>query len=214
MKRYYDLPFLKAWRKPGLDFERYEKIAFAPVITESLQRYAREDEVEFATRQAAAEELADFTVETFKETFANDKDKTFQVVEGSDDGDALVCELAIAEYTPTNRLGTTAGYGLGVAGQALREVFLTLQGTVLRGAGVRGQITMEGRLSEAASGQVVFRFADRESGRASLFNVKDFQQSGHARDQIRLWAKQLLAVMKKEEGQKILDPLPFELNPF
>ena len=201
-----DLPFKKSWTKPGADLRNYGPIEVAPVTVEFLQ-FSEKDRASSKRaekKRTAVVELARYSETAFR--------TTLEKIPSSDQ--PLVCEVAIVEFEPAIPLANAAGYSLGLLGGALREIVVSGGGTVVRSSGVRGYLAIEARLRDPRSGDVLFIFADAARGRPSIVNIKDFQPLGHAKAQIRTWAKQCAASLRKEPKQRVREELPIDLKPW
>ena len=209
-----DVPFKKSWRSPDLDWSQYNKVVIAATSLDHLRHSPdiEGDPHRKAARNDAAETLAEFAEAQFINTFTNDKKQRFEVVE-SPGPNTLSCEVAITEFAPTKPLVNTAATAAGLAGSAMKEITMNAGGTVAKSTS-RGVIAVEVQFKDTQTGKTVFMFADRERGRPSLVNIKDFQKLGHAKAHIKTWAKQTLAVIHKKPLQRILDPLPVDLKPW
>lgn len=210
-----DLPFKKSWQNPGTDLRVYGRTEVIPVNVEFLRlsddSYSPK---KMAKRRADVAELAFYSSEIFQRAFDKGRAHRIETGEILNSGKAVVCEIAITEFHPSKPIGNVVGYSLGVAGQALQRLALSASGSALRGSGFRGHITIEGLFRDLDSGEVVFMFADRHAGRASIANLKDFQKSAHAKAQLRIWAKQCASTLAKNPDQKIYRQLPIELKPW
>lgn len=206
-----DVPFHSSWTSPGLDWGRYDELAVRSVSLQHLRDSEEPEETEDDPRRRAwAGVLAEYAEQEFTDVFQSDKKKRFAVV-SSPSENTLIWEMAITEVVPAKPLVNAAATGLSLLGSAVKEIAMNAGGMLAK-ASTRGVISIEGQLKDGKTGKPVFMFADRERGRPSLVNVKDFQKLGHLKAQIRTWAKQTLAVINKKSGQDIRDPFPIELK--
>jgi hypothetical protein len=195
-----------------LDWSRYDKVLVKPV---SLKHLRHSDKVENnppqrSQRDLSASALAAYAKEQFTETFREDPERRFQVVPSATSG-TVICEIAITEFTPAKPWFNAAVTSLGVVGSAAKEILLNA-GSAAAKTTARGLISIEVQFTDAETGRPLLTFADRERGRPSIVNLKDFQQLGHARAHIRTWAKQTLAVIKKDPTEEVYDPFPIDLK--
>ncbi|MGK0187367.1 MAG: hypothetical protein ACI9R3_003154 [Verrucomicrobiales bacterium] len=212
LSRANDLPFDKDWRAPGIDLRKYSSVEVAEVSADFLHLTDENmSSKKMAVRRSQVGDLAQFTRSTFEGAFAN---QNLMGHDGAEGQGRLICELAIVEFTPSKPLGNVVGYSFGVAGQVVSKVLLGLTGTAIRGSGVRGHITIEGQFRDEATDNVVFMFADKQSGRPSLASIKNFQRSAHAKSQIKILARQCARALTKTPEKKIHRSLPVDLKPW
>lgn len=186
--------------------DRFTKIHFRPTRTDFLKDPGWWDTLNAAgqTEYASdAREMAAFIDRTLYETFTQDPDKRFAVVEQKDES-TVVYEFAIVELRPTKVVANTAGTALGV---------LVPGGGMVKSV-AKGSIAVEVTARDGKNDELLLAWADREIDRASIFSFRDFSTYGHERETIRSWAEDLLSAWKTPDTQVIADPLPVTLNPF
>lgn len=114
----------------------------------------------------------------------------------------LVVELAITELVPSkatwNMASTAAGFVVPGAG-------------LLSAAG-SGSISMEGRLVNAGTNEVVAVFADRRTDLVSPVNLRSFQWYAGAQKNIDLWARCAAEVLNAPAGKVVNRPSRFTLS--
>ena len=187
--------FHKAWAKPGVAWDNYRSIYIAPVETRFLRERSAWQKLSFAeVDEQSVKDLAEFTRQTFIEAHRANTHRNRLVVVSKPQAGTVVLELAITEVVPTNAW--------------LNAVSLVGVMTAVD----KGSVAIESRLRDAATNEIIAKFADRESGKQSLINVKDLTWYSHARDIIREWAQQSVAVVNAEEGSEVTDSSPFELK--
>ena len=116
----------------------------------------------------------------------------------------LQLDLAITELFPT---------------KALLNVLSTIAGFFLPGTGItkpfsKGSIAFEGILRDAKTQEVFVEIKDRETDKAALFSIKDFEEYAHQRKTIQEWSDQLAALGASGDGDKVDGASPVTLNPF
>src|SRR2546423_934832 len=116
------LPFNKVWRKPEIDWKRYDTLYVADVNTSYMlamtdwQKGERKEEIERDVHTIAV-----YTRDTLKKAFREDPNHRFQVVDSpTENSRALVMEMALIQLVPSkvalNALGYAPfGIGLGVS---------------------------------------------------------------------------------------------------
>lgn len=199
-----DLPFHRAWQKPGLDLTPYTEIVIAPVNTEHLSKMDWWKKLERGkSLRADAGKLAGYAREVFQEAFREDPKRRFQVVEEAGP-QSLVLELALVEVVPSKIVLNTLGY-TPIVGYAFK---------IVRNTKSKSSVAFEARLRDGASGEFLALFADREFEKASLVNVKDVTWYGHAESIIHEWACQFVRVLSRGSGEAVPDSKPFHLKPW
>ncbi|HEU5249583.1 MAG TPA: DUF3313 domain-containing protein [Thermoanaerobaculia bacterium] len=204
-----DLPFQKAWRKKDLDWRHYTAIYIAPWNTEYLRQMNWWEKLERGEKvKEDAKELAGYARGVFEEAFRNDRKHRFTVLE-QPGPNTLVVEFALTEVIPNkvvlDALGYAAGPVVGAAGTAAANV---------QTATTHSTVAFEARVKDGATNEVVAMFADRESEKFSLVNVKDLTWYGHAKAILREWADQFVKITNKQPGEIVKDSAPFDLKPW
>jgi hypothetical protein len=204
-----DLPFQKAWRKKDLDWSHYRQIYIAPWNTEHLREMNWWEKLERGEKvREDAKELAGYARAVFEEAFRQDKKHRFTVVD-QPGPNVLVAEFALIEVVPNkvvlDALGYAAGPAVGAAGTVAANV---------QTATTHSTVAFEARMKDGATNDVVAMFADRESEKFSLVNVKDLTWYGHAKAILREWADQFVKITHKQPGEIVKDSAPFDLRPW
>jgi len=185
----------RSWAKRDADWSRFKKIYVAPVSVKYLAQRAGWQKASFAeSDRQGVEELAAFTREAFIAAHrANKNTNALEVADGPDDA-TLVLEMAITELVPTKAwLNSISTAAIGWAPD-------------------KGLIAMEARLRDGRSREIIAVFADREQGKESLFNAKNFTWYSHARSIIEEWAAQSVEITNAGEGEAVSDSPAFELK--
>lgn len=204
-----DLPFQKAWRKKDLDWSHYRQIYVAPWNTEHLREMSWWEKLERGEKvKEDAKELAGYARAVFEEAFRNDPKHRFAVVD-QPGPNVLVAEFALIEVVPNkvvlDALGYAAGPAVGAAGTVAANV---------QTATTHSTVAFEARMKDGGTNDVVAMFADRESEKFSLVNVKDLTWYGHAKAILREWADQFVKITNKQPGEIVKDSAPFDLRPW
>ena len=187
--------FHKAWAKPGVVWDKYKTIYIAPVEARFLRERTAWQKMSFAeVNEQSVRDLAEFTRQTFVDAHRANTHKNRLEVVTKPQADSVILELAVTEVVPTNAW--------------LNAVSLVGVMTAVD----KGSVAIESRLRDASTNEIIAKFADRESGKQSLINVKDLTWYSHARDIIREWARQSVEVVNAKEGSEIADSSPFELK--
>lgn len=204
-----DLPFQRAWRKKDLDWHHYKEIYIAPWNTEYLRQMTWWEKLERGEKvKEDAKELAGYARGVFEEAFRKDPKHRFAVVE-QPGPNTLVAEFALVEVIPNkivlDALGYAAGPAVGAAGTVAANV---------QTATTHSTVAFEARMKDGATNDVVAMFADRESEKFSIVNIKDLTWYAHAKAILREWADQFVKIANKQPGEIVKDSAPFDLKPW
>jgi hypothetical protein len=202
------LPFNRVWFKKGFDFASYSKIYIAPVNTSYMlkmtdwQKGERKEDIEKDVAK-----LATFTQESIKKAFRDDPNHRFEVVESpTEDPRTLVLEFALTEVVPSKVVLNALGYAPFFIGLGITAVRAVAQDV--------SSVSMEARVREAGSGEVVATFADREQEQMAVISVRGLTWYSHAETIVRQWAEQFARLAHRKPGEKIKDTDPFTLQPW
>jgi hypothetical protein len=202
-----DYPFNKAWVKAGVDWDKYKTIYIKDINTRYLmeanwwqQNFRRED------MEQDTNNIARFMQDKFRESFKNDPNKLYQVLNAPEPG-SLILEMALTELVPSNpvleAVSIAAPYGSGVAVQiAAKE------------SGAKATVAFEARLLDTDTATVLVMVADREQGKVAPINLRALTWYGEANLIIEEWADQMVQVANKHDGEVVKAASPFTLKPW
>ena len=206
MSKFNDLPFHKAWFKEGIQLNQYSNIYIAPVDTTRLLKMDWWDNLERENDfKNDLKDLALFTQTTFINAFNTDPGRRFKIVGYPAGEKTLIFEISLTEVIPNKAVLQSLSYAGGPVARGVGMV----AGSVFRST-VHSTVAFEARIKDALTKEVIAMFADRESEKASLFNVNDFTWYGHAKSIIQEWADQFVQVLKKKNGEVIEDSESFQ----
>lgn len=202
-----DLPFQKAWVKPGFDKSRYQYIVVAPVNTHYMLDMDWMHSMGSATWlsgvKADIEELAVYFHDQIERELKSDSRHRFQVVGRAPKtgGRTLRLELALIEIDPSEPVLHALGWlqpGAGVA------------------AGVVNQrrAAFEGRLRDLKTNELVATFADRDTADVGPIDLTRLTWYGPAKGIMDRWAKQFVQLANRKPGEVVNDPTAVTLRPF
>ena len=206
MAKQGDLPFNKAWVKKDLNWKDYQTIYIKPVNTGYLlESNAWKEHFRHGRMQEDAQELARYMEDRFRAAFATTPDNRFRVV-GSPEPGSLTLEMALTELVPGNVVLEAlkyAPYGAFVAATVLS-----------RTTGAVCTVAFEAKMKDTNPGAVVAMFADRETQKFKIIDVKAFTWYGNAKNTIDEWADQFVLVVNKPPGQIVEEASTFSLKPW
>jgi len=202
------LPFHSAWRNPERDFVRYSKIWIAPVDTSHLLEMDIWKEGEAGASgqlQKDVDEIAvkvrQYLIDTFK-TPPEGVQSRFTVVDEPTGKDTLKLELAIVEIVPSKALLEAASWAMPFGTGILLSPVNT------------STAAMEGRFVDAATGQPILLFADREGEQFRPIDLGGFTWYAHAKGIMQDWSVQLVKVANQKPGEVIEDMKVYTISPW
>ncbi len=196
-------PFNAVWESPKFEPTRgsFTAISVAPVTTAYLRPVNRPLVSALEGPKAKDRPVAQ-TAELLQRAFIDAlraPGGRHAVVNGRGHG-VLVLELALVELNPTNVVGNAARYG-APGGSVLAPM-------------TKGNIAIEGKLRDGATGELLYAFADNEQDRFSLVSLRDLSSFGHSRTEMKDWGRQFAELMRTPASHKVEDSASVGLNPF
>ena len=208
-------PFDRVWVKPGVQKEDYDYLVISPVNTQYLMentgwKAANPGNIDL---ENSAREMAQYTEETFREAFRNDKRKGVRLADQPGPR-TVVLELAIVELVPSKAVLGALGLAAPVAGIAGHAAAAVGTAAGSKVAGGRPSVAIEGRLKDGITGETLFMFADREEAQMRIIDLKAVTWWGHAKDIIKDWADQCVQLAKTPKDYQVKDRASFTLSPW
>jgi hypothetical protein len=187
----------------GTLVSRQQSIYIAPVslayLRAASKTLAKESNGD-TKRNEAARELAEYAREKFIAAFEKSPKARYKI-QAKQKSDCLTLELAIVELNRNTLIGATSRFVIDN---------LALPGTdaILAKAmrGLKGNIAIEGKVTDSRSGEVIYQFADNEESRSAfLLPITDLAAYGQAREAIRAWASQFEEISRVPPGMRVKD---------
>ena len=202
------LPFNKVWRKPEIDWKRYDTLYVADVNTSYMlamtdwQKGERKEQIE-----RDVHDIGIYTRDAMKKAFREDPKHRFAVVDAPTEApSALVFEMALVQLVPSkvalNALGW-APFGVGLGVSAVRGA-----------ADDKSSVAFEARVRDAATGDILLLAADRESEQSAIIDLRAFKWYTQAHAIIDAWSNQFVRVLQQKPGEKISNMPTFRLLPW
>jgi hypothetical protein len=204
-------PYHRVWYAPAFSFEPYDRISVRPVDTSYVREMSLWASLTIASPfldedvEALAIELHD----VFAQAIREDPRERLRLVEDGTDG-TLLLEMALIELVPNKAW-------LGTLGLASR-------GTPIPGVGIatgtaatlldRGWVSIEGRLRDARTGEVLMQFADSEKGKLRPIDLEVLTWYGHAHEIFQEWAQQFVDRVNTPLDQPVEETPWFTLRPW
>jgi hypothetical protein len=204
-------PFHRVWYASDFSFAPYTRIAVAPVDTGYVREMNLWAKMTFAVPRVDedVEVLAVELRDVFADTIREDPRARLELVESGAEG-TLLLEMALIEVVPNKAWLGTLG--------------LVSRGTPVPGVGVatgtaatlldRGWVSIEGRLRDARTGQVLVQFADSEKGKLRVIDFEVLTWYGHAHEIFREWAQQFVERVNTPLHQPVEETPWFTLRPW
>ena len=212
----YRAPFARIWTSRTHDWRKRSKIYVAPVdtshvVAENLWEKLnilniRQGQVQLDIADIAAELRASLVT-----AFREDPQHHFEVVERPEqvDRDTATLEVALVELVPNKIL--LGWIGLASWGAPL-EIGIPVGVTTAFIA--HGSIAMEARVREGGTGRVVAMFADRETGRLRLIDLRSLTWYGNAHEAVGDWARAFVELANSPLRQRAQPSPLFSLVPW
>lgn len=204
-----DLPFHSAWRNPDrADLAGYDRVRIAPVDTAHLLEMDWWQKGEAGAMESFKKDVEKIAVEVremLEQAFREPPEGTvsrYAVVDDQKGKGTLILEVAIVEIVPSKVVLQAASWAMPFG----TGVLLTPLNT--------STAAMEGRFRDAATGEVLLEFADREGEKARPLDLAGFTWYAHAKGIMRDWALQLVQVANQKPGEQIPDTKVYTLVPW
>jgi hypothetical protein len=199
-----DLPFEMGWIKPGVNWQKYTKVAIAAVDTKHLlksnewQEIGRTGEI-----QTDIKKFAMYTRGAFSNAFLTDPKKRFKISYNMQSPDTLRVEMALTELTPNKVLLKAAGYVplYGLAAKAVNQTNPSY-------------VSIEIRLKDGRTGEILAKFADRKNEPFTVVNVDQFNWYGFAEKRVDEWSVKLVETLNRKPGTVVSKSSNFDLKPW
>jgi len=202
-----DLPFQKAWIKPGFDKSGYRELYIAPVNTSYMLEmdwlHKMGSSNWFGGVKKDIDGLAVYFHDRLVKEFQEDPKHRFLVIEQpvSIGQPALSLELALIEIDPSQPVLQAAGW-------------LVPGGTVATGVINQRRAAFEARLRDLQTGEVVATFADRNMQDVGPIDLTRYTWYGPAKTIMDKWADLFVLVANRNPDEVVTDPVAFTLRPF
>ncbi len=203
MKVREDAAFQKAWGKPE-EIRKYDKINIAVVISPKQldESWWASNNIRnlVSSKEDDMKYVAEYTRDSFLKAFA--KSKHFKLVANSGP-DTMALEFAIVQLVPNKPILGAVSNLSSLTPIGLMMLPLKV-GAKSASDDTGGAIAMESILRDSTSGAVMAVFADREKGKAALFNAKEFTAYANVREIIDTWTAHIVTALDQiKEGKKV-----------
>lgn len=205
------VPFNRVWRNFDRDAQwrvaQKTEIYIAPVTLRYLlpvkQAFVRKEIANgLVTRNEAG--VAQQLRAKFADAFIHSHSPRYRLVT-KPGAKSVTLELAIVELNPTSAKGNAVK-------TAAKFVVGPLAG--LGGIFTKGNIAIEGRVRNTATGELIFQFADNEADKMTFYSVRDFKPYGHAVVAMDEWAAQFEEFTRTMPDHRVKESKFFTLMPW
>lgn len=190
------IAFNDYWSIDGLDFGKYKTVDIAEIDTTHLLKNDWWDQFNLTSSSSSIKEaskLAQIFKQKLAENFKNSQGMP-EYLPGATDG--IRIELAITEVVPT-------------------KVWLNSISYLLLGGVDEGTTSIEGRIRDLKTGEIIAMFKDREHGQSGiLVNIADLTWYSHALHTIDYWSLLLSELVHSKPEDKIEGRYKFTLKPY
>ncbi|WP_395739766.1 DUF3313 family protein [Prosthecobacter sp.] len=204
------LGFQKVWTTPDPKVlaagKAKRKLFIAPVTLRYLRPLSRglaSSEVAWGGVQRREVDVAARLRDEFVAAFRRSPAPLYQLA-NRPGRDTLTLQLAITELNPTSPKGNAVVTVLKFVATPMMgfAAYLT-----------KGNMAIEGKVTDSATGRTFFQFADNESDQLTLISVRDYQPYGHAVNTMSHWAGQFEQMTRSPRGLKVKDSNSITLRP-
>lgn len=204
------MPVHSIWRSPDEALRRRvlekNEIYVAPVQMQYLQPLKKplvRLEVEYGSIDRNEQGMAKELRNAFNRAFLEAPAPRYRLTQ-QPNSRSVTLELAVIELNPTspkgNAVKTVAKFFVGP---------FSMIGSYF----TKGNMAIEGKVRNSATGELVFQFADNESDKMTLYSMRDFKPYGHALHSAEEWAAQFELFTRTPPQHKIVDTFCFTLDP-
>jgi hypothetical protein len=206
-------PFDRIWTSRTRDWRSFSKLYVAPVDTDHVleenlweKLNLRQGEVKLDVPRLAGE-----LRERFVDAILGDPVSHFEVVEqpGEIDADTAILELALVELVPNKAV--LGAIGLAAWGAPLEIGIPVATATAFL---AHGSIAVEARVRAADSGMVVAMFADRETGKMRIVDLRSLTWYGNAYEAMDDWASAFVELANTPRERKVRGAPLFTFMPW
>lgn len=194
------LPFQQSWRNPAANFQKYNSIAVIPMTIDRVNPLghglAAASVRNFGeTHDRDCKKLAAYATSEFRDEInASGTKQAFITRRHPQAKGMLLLETALIEAVP------------GRPSAQILNFFIPFSALLNRPS-----VAIEGRVRDAASGETLFAFSDREVPELSLFDTRKFTYYATQERDVDRWAVQLRQLI--EGNRRKLKKDPFFIQP-
>jgi Protein of unknown function (DUF3313) len=205
--------FDRLWFSPDKDWSSYPKLYVAVVDVNHVLAMSWWDKVNIRKSKVEYDlvVVADELREDLIEAFRNDPRHHFQVVERPEDVDAdtVQLEVALVELVPNKAV--LGAIGLAAWGAPLEIGIPVATATAFI---ARGAVAMEARVCDGKTGEVIAAFADRQTGKMRVIDLRSLTWYGNATEEFEGWSDAFVELANTDRPDQVRHSLYFTLMPW
>lgn len=200
-------PFNRVWcENHGCDWSKYKSIIVSQVDTSHIIKMSWWENFNTESKSQLQEDrhaIAIYLKESFESTIQNDPAAHHEVI-NSPRNRTMILEMALVELVPT---------------KAFMRSIMDIVGFLIPGAQVlgitgSGSVAIEGRIRDAETGEIIFKFADRQQDKTAVISVQDLTWHGHAKEIIDDWAGEFVELYDTPPSHMVAVSSHFTLMPW
>lgn len=200
-------PFNRVWCKNhGCDWSKYKNVVVAPVDTTHILKMSWWDNFNTEPKSELQEErhiIADYLRSTFTSTLKSDSKVHHEVIKIPVEK-TMILEIALVELVPTKVFMRSV----------MDIVGFLIPGAQALGLTGSGSVAIEGKIRDATTGEVIFKFADRQQDKTAAISAQDFTWHGHAKELIDDWATEFVELYDTPTSHMVAASSHFTLKPW
>ena len=207
------MPFDRVWLSPERDWTRYPKLYVAVVDVSHLLEMSWWDKLNIRKSKVEYDlvVVADELREDLIEAFRDDPRHHFELVENPEDVDADTAQLEVAIVELVPNKAVLGAIGLAAWGAPLEIGIPVATATAFI---AHGSVAMEACVRDGRTGEVIATFADRETGKMRVIDLRSLTWYGNALEDFRGWAQGFAALANQESGARVRHAPYFTFSPW
>jgi hypothetical protein len=204
-------PFNRSYWNKKFDPKAYDELLVTPVNTQYVMAqsiWEKANVVNVSPEQVRKDidSIAQYTRQSFVRAATDDPKRRFKVVDNPGK-QTLILEVAIVQLVPSKAVLNAIGQTTWIPGSIAVRHRTLLES---RDAG-RGTISIEGRVRDGATGEVIGMFSDLQHPATAIIDLRALNWWAPIKPVIDRWSHELIALANRPAGSVIKDAPPFEL---
>ena len=207
------MPFDRMWLSPERDWAHYPKLYVAVVDVHHVLEMSWWDKVNIRKSKVEYDLMvvADELREDLIEAFRDDPQHHFEIVDdpAQVDADTAQLEVALVELVPNKAI--LGALGLAAWGAPLEIGIPVATATAFI---AHGAVAMEARVRDGRSGEVIATFADRETGKMRVIDLRSLTWYGNASEDFQGWANGFVGLANTDRPEQVRHSTYFTISPW
>lgn len=206
-------PFDRMWLSDARDWRKLQKLYVAPVDTSHVLEASFWDKLNLRHGyvERDVERLAGELRERLIAAFRDDPNAHFEIVDSPEaiDEHTAILEVALVELVPNKAVLGAIGLGAWAAPLEIGIPVATLTAFI-----ARGSIAMEANVRDAGTDKVIAMFADRETGKMRIIDLRSLTWYGNAHEVMDGWCSELVDLANAPRDHEVEHPALFSFLPW